>query len=99
MSYLTTPMFKGAQLSYSNLTGLRGEVFTLEPSLRFYTQNSTDGVKTQRITPGLRLSYKYSSRTSLLGETIVERSKTDGPLNHDSSTSVFFYVGYRYELF
>ena len=99
VSYLTTPMFKGAQLSYSNLTGLRGEVFTLEPSLRFYTQNSTDGVKTQRITPGLRLSYKYSSRTSLLGETIVERSKTDGPLNHDSSTSVFFYVGYRYELF
>ncbi len=99
VSYLTTPLFKGAQLSYSNLTGLRGEVFTLEPSIRFYTQNDTQGVKTMRITPGLRVSYKYSQRTSLLGETIVERSKTDGPLNHDSSTSVFFYVGYRYELF
>jgi hypothetical protein len=99
LSYLTTPLFKGTQLSYSNLTGLRGEVITVEPSLRFYTQNDTQGIKTQRITPGLRLSYKYSQRASLLGETIVERSKTDGPLNHDSSTSVFFYLGYRYELF
>ncbi len=99
VSYLTTPLFKGAQFSYSNLTGLRGEVFTLEPSIRFYTQNDTQGVKTLRLTPGLRVSYKYSQRTSLLGETIVERSKTDGPTNHDSSTSVFFYVGYRYELF
>ena len=99
LSYLTTPLFKGTQLSYSNLTGLRGDVITVEPSLRFYTQNDTQGVKTQRFTPGLRLSYKYSQRASLLGETIVERSKTDGPLNHDSSTSVFFYLGYRYELF
>ncbi len=74
-------------------------MFTLEPSIRFYTQNDTQGVKTLRLTPGLRISYKYSQRTSLLGETIVERSKTDGPTNHDSSTSVFFYVGYRYELF
>jgi hypothetical protein len=99
LSYLTTPLFKGTQVSYSNLTGLRGEVITVEPSLRFYTQNDTQGIKTSRITPGFRLSYKYSQKASLLGETIVERSKTDGPLNHDSSTSVFFYVGYRYELF
>lgn len=99
LSYLTTPLFKGTQISYSNLTGLRGDVITVEPSLRFYTQNDTQGIKTQRFTPGLRLSYKYSQRASLLGETIVERSKTDGPLNHDSSTSVFFYLGYRYELF
>ncbi len=99
VSYLTTPLFKGAQLSYSNLTGLLGDVMTVEPSVRFYTQNDTQGIKTQRITPGLRLSYKYSQRASLLGETIVERSKTDGPLNHDSATSICFYLGYRYELF
>lgn len=99
LSYLTTPLFKGAQISYSNLTGLRGDVITVEPSVRFYTQNDSQGIKTQRFTPGLRLSYKYSQRASLLGESIVERSKTDGPLNHDSSTSVFFYLGYRYELF
>lgn len=99
LSYLTTPLFKGTQVSYSNLTGLWNELLTVEPSLRFYTQNDTQGVKTQRISPGLRLSYKYSPKASLLGETLVERSKLDGPLNHDSSTSVFFYLGYRYELF
>jgi hypothetical protein len=99
LSYLSSPFFKGTQVSYSNLTGLQGEVVTLEPSLRFYTQNDNQGIKTQRWTPGLRVSYKLSPRASLLGESIVERSKTDGPSNHDSSTSVFFYLGYRYELF
>jgi hypothetical protein len=98
-SLLHSPTLKGTQIAYSNLTGLRGDTFTIEPSLRLYVQNSSEGVKTQRITPGLRVSYKYSPRASLLGETIVERSKTDGPSSHDSSSSVFFYVGYRYELF
>jgi len=98
-SVLSSPTLKGTQIAYSNLTGLRGDTFTVEPSLRLYVQNSNDGVKTQRITPGLRVSYKYSQRASLLGETLFERSKTDGPNNHDSSSSVFFYVGYRYELF
>lgn len=98
-SVLSSPTLNGTQIAYSNLTGLRGDTITVEPSLRLYVQNSNEGVKTQRISPGLRVSYKYSPRASLLGETIVERSKTDGPSSHDSSSSVFFYVGYRYELF
>ncbi len=99
LSVLSTPLFKGAQISYNNLTGLRGNDITLEPSLRFYTQRDNQGVKLNRISPGLRASYRLSNRASILGESIVEHSKTDGPTNNDTTNSIFFYFGYRYELF
>lgn len=100
MTMVTTPTFKGVQLAYNNLSSLeRWRDLTLEPSIRFYTQRDKDDVKLQRIGPGMRLTYRASRRTSLLGELLFEFSKTDGPTNHDSSQSTFFYVGYRYELF
>ncbi|MDP9044385.1 MAG: hypothetical protein M3O01_06205 [Pseudomonadota bacterium] len=99
VSVLSTPIFKGVQLAYNNLTGLRNNDVTLEPSLRFYQQHDNQGVKVSRVTPGLRMTYKLSRRASVLGESVVEHSKTDGPTNHDTTNSIFFYVGYRYELF
>ena len=99
LSVLSTPFFKGSQLSFNNLTGLRDNDITLEPSLRFYTQRDNQGVKLNRISPGLRGSYRLSPRGSVLGESLVEHSKTDGPVNKDTTNSIFFYLGYRYELF
>jgi hypothetical protein len=100
LSVLSTPFFKGVQFSVNNLTGLsdNGDL-TLEPSLRIYVQRDQLDVKLVRIGPGVRTSWKASSRGSLLGELLYETSRTDGPSNHDNSNSVFFYVGYRYELF
>jgi hypothetical protein len=99
LSVLSTPFLKGTQVSYNNLTGLRDNDLTLESSIRFYTQRDNQGVRLNRISPGLRASYRLSSRGSVLGESIVEHSKTDGPSNNDTTNSIFFYVGYRYELF
>lgn len=99
LSVLRSPLFKGAQLAYNNLTGLRDNDLTVEPSIRLYRQTGSDGLKLMRITPGLRLSYRLSTKASLLGEGIVEHSKSDGPTSHDTTNSVFFYLGYRYELF
>jgi tetratricopeptide (TPR) repeat protein len=97
LSVTRTPLFKGAQVSYSNLTGVRDNSVTLEPSIRFYVQHSTDGLKLTRVTPGMRVSYRMSRRASLIGESIVEHSTSDGPSGHDTTNSVFFTVGYRYE--
>jgi len=99
LSVLSTPFFRGAQVSYNNLTGLRGNDVTLEPALRFYGQRDNQGVKLYRASPGLRASYRLSSHTSLLGEGLVEHSRTDGPVNSGTINSVFFYLGYRYELY
>ncbi len=92
-----TPLFQGTQLSYNNLTGFRDGELTLEPSIRLYSQTSTDGLKLTRLTPGLRASLRMSRRASVIGESIVEFSKSDGPSGHDNTRSLFFTVGYRYE--
>jgi hypothetical protein len=72
---------------------------TLEPSMRVYWQRDNQEVRLLRVGPGIRVSWRANRRASLLGEVLYETSRTDGPTNHDSSNSAFFYVGYRYELF
>lgn len=99
LSLLSTPLFKGTQLAYNNLTGFFDNKLTLEPSIRVYAQHDSLGSKMTRITPGLRSSYNVSKRTSVMAEGLLEHSKNEGTTNHDTTNSVFFYMGVRYELF
>jgi hypothetical protein len=100
LSLMNTPFFRGAQLSYSNLTTLADDgALTLEPSLRFYTQKDKQEVTLTRIGPGVRSSWRASRRASLLAELLYEDSRSRGPTGNDHTKSAFFYVGYRYELF
>lgn len=97
LSVMTAPQFKGVQVSYNNLTGLRNNDLTFEPSIRLYSQHDNQGIRLTRVSPGLRLSYRMSRRASLLGESMIEYSTTTGPSGHSSTSSAFFYLGYRYE--
>ena len=97
LSYLTSPTLTGTQLGFNNMTGIWGALGSLEPSIRFYTQNDNTGTTVTRITPGLRLSYKLSNRASVMGEGIYETSQTDGPGTHETSTAFYYYMGYRYD--
>jgi hypothetical protein len=99
LSFTSTPFFHGVQFGYNNLTGFDDNKFTLEPSLRLYTQRDDQGVSMRRISPGLRSSYNVSKKISVMGEGLVEHSTNQGPLNNATTNSVFFYFGMRYELF
>ncbi|MDD5336724.1 MAG: hypothetical protein PHS32_23545 [Rhodoferax sp.] len=99
LSLLSTPFFHGAQLAYNNLTGFADNKITLEPSMRVYVQQDVQGSRMTRVTPGLRASYNWSKRTSVMGECMVEHSTNQGPTNQDTTNSVFFYFGLRHELF
>jgi hypothetical protein len=46
---------------------------------------------------GLRASYRLSAHTSITEEGLFEHSQMRGPLGHDTTNSVFFYIGYRYD--
>ena len=97
ISYLTSPTLSGGQIGYNNMTGIWGTQGSLEPSIRFYTQTDNTGVTLNRVSPGLRLSYKLSDRASLMGEGIYESSQTDGAGTHETSQAFYFYFGYRYD--
>lgn len=99
MSVLTTPLFHGVQLAYNNLTGFDDNKFTLEPSLRLYTQQDNQGISMRRISPGLRASYNVSKKLSVMSEGLLEHSTNEGVTNNATTNSVFFYFGARYELF
>ena len=97
VSFISSDTMNGTQLAFNNLTGFMGNKLSLEPSIRYYTQTDNTDTKVVRISPGLRVSYKLSNRANLMAEGIYETSQTDGPGNHESSESYFFYLGYRYD--
>jgi hypothetical protein len=99
LSILNSSTIQGTQLAYNNLTGFLDNKASLEFSVSLYRQTDNASVRVNRISPGVRLSYKLSDHASLMGETIFEQSTTDGPINHDSSSAYFFYLGYRYDLY
>ena len=94
LTFVTGPTQDGYQLSYNNLSTL-GD-WTLEPSLRYYTQEDTQAVKLERWTPGLRLTYRIHERVSLEGEFIWEKTRTIGPVSREDTERGFFYLGYRW---
>ncbi len=100
LNVMSTPQFKGLQVSYNNLSTLPNNPdLTLEPSLRLYTQKGPDEQKILRIGPGMRSSWRFTPRVSLLAELLLESSRLRAPDRRDDTNSVFFYVGYRAELF
>jgi hypothetical protein len=94
LTYVTGPALDGYQLAYNNLSTL-GD-WTLEPSLRYYTQEDAQATKLERWTPGLRLTYRIHERLALEGEFIWEKTRTIGPASRDDTDRGFFYLGYRW---
>lgn len=91
---ITSPSFDGTLLSYNNVS-VPFERWTLEPSLRYYTQTDTLNVRLKRVTSGLRLNYRLGGSVSLESEYTQERSRTTSPLQEESSVHHFWYAGYR----
>jgi hypothetical protein len=94
-TWLESPLFHGASVAYSNLSGFWTK-WTLEPSLRWYTQRDSTDTKTDRYTAALRLTYAWKKQISLEGEYDVERAIIESPMQRERALQQFFYVGYRY---
>lgn len=94
MGYTTGPTTKGTSLSVNNLSVV-GDHWTVEPSLRLYRQRDNLDNVTNRVTPGLRLSYRVKERATLQFDGAIERSRVSGPTQNDNTLRKFFSLGYR----
>lgn len=94
-TYLDGPMQQGYQLAYNNLSLIAAN-WTVEPSLRYYTQKDTQQVVLTRWTPGLRITYRVHNNVALESEFNWEQSRTVGPASRDDTRRGFYYVGYRW---
>ena len=96
-TYLNAPTQNGYQLAYNNLSLIAAR-WTVEPSLRYYTQTDTQDVKLDRWTPGLRLTYRVRDHVALESEFTWEKTRTVGPASRDDTSRGFFYIGYRWDI-
>jgi len=92
----STPAFDGLQLAYNNTTYL-GDKWVLEPSLKYYRQQTDPSNDLTRWTPGIRVSYRIKETLSLDGEYIYEHATTTSPDTEDISQTHYFSVGYRWD--
>ena len=51
-----------------------------------------------RLSPSLRATYRLLPHMSLESEILLERSRSTGPIQQDTTTNTFYYLGYRYDL-
>lgn len=99
VSAVAGPSLTGWLASYNNLSA-PWPLWQIEPSLRLYQQSQqipVGTVRTSRVTPGLRVSYKLSQHWSLESDLSVEFSRTRGPTQDETSHRVFYALGYRYD--
>jgi hypothetical protein len=97
-SRLSGPQFTGNQFSYSNLTGLLKNRITVEPALRYYTEDDANGNHLSRISPSVRFTYKVLTHLSIESQILYERAKNEGVTQNDKTNNTFYYIGYRYDL-
>lgn len=92
----STPSFNGVQVAYNNTTYL-GNKWVLEPSLKYYRQQTDPSTDLDRWTPGIRVSYRIKDTLSLEAEYIFEHATTTSPGSRDVSQTHFFSLGYRWD--
>ena len=52
----------------------------------------------EAITPAVRVTYKLLNHLSIESQVLYERAKTEGTSQNDTTSNVFYYIGYRYDL-
>lgn len=92
-SYIQGTNYKGQALG-GNYVFLQGDAWRLDTSLRYYTQTDDQEQKQVRLSPSLRLSYRWNPVT-LETEIGAEDVRVDGPLRTERSNRKYLFLGYR----
>jgi hypothetical protein len=98
LTHLRSSTLSGTMLAYSNLNSFLDNRLSLEPNLSLYRETDTSGQRLLRVSPSLRTSYKLTRRMSVEGTIALEQSRNEGPAQNDTTSNVFYYVGYRFDL-
>ncbi len=92
------PTYRGINLS-ANHVSVWKEVWRLDAALRWYRQTSDDESKMTRISPTLRLNYRFRTNLSFDAEVGLEKSKqTQADGSSTDSDRKYLYLGYRWDL-
>ncbi len=74
-----------------------GSRWTIEPSIRWYSQDNASGSQLTRLAPTLRGLFQFREHFSLEGEIAYERSSSDAELVDETNNILFYYLGFRWD--
>jgi len=95
-SYITSQAYRGESLSL-NLLGRFGPQWQLDTFLLLYHQKDSFNVELYRVTPTVRMDYRFFNSWTLEASGGVERTITDSPTQKDWTTREFFFTGLRWD--
>ncbi|MCU0937672.1 MAG: outer membrane protein assembly factor BamD [Burkholderiaceae bacterium] len=95
--YATAPTYDSWLATYNNVTHL-SERWSIEPSIRFYSQTDVTEIKLVRLSPGLRLIWRPTLWSSIELDGLWEQTKTTSANFTDTARRYFYSLGYRLDI-
>jgi len=74
-----------------------GAAWTIDGSALWYGQDNDDGTTLRRISPTLRLSYRWRSNVSFEAEVGAEDGNSQSATTKEATRRQFFSLGYRWD--
>lgn len=95
-SYITSPAYRGQSLTLNSLARLSPQ-WQFDTFVILYHQKDSFNVELYRVTPTVRIDYRFLNSWTLEGSGGVEKTLTDSETQKDSTTRQFFFVGLRWD--
>jgi len=95
-SYITSPAYRGQSLTLNSLARL-GKQWQFDTFVLLYHQKDSFNVDLYRVTPTVRLNYRFLDSWTLEATGGVEKTRTDSSTQKDSTLREFFFFGLRWD--
>ena len=96
LSYLTGETYDGESIAFNNRT-LYQDKWTFDLSLRYYQQTDNLGTELTRLTPIVRVGYRWRDKITLELEAGLEKGQTTSSTQTEDMTRTFYSLGYRWD--
>lgn len=95
-SYMTSPAYNGESLSLNTLARLTPQ-WQFDTFVLLYHQKDNLNVDLYRVTPTIRIDYRFFNSWTLEGSGGVEKTLSNSPSQKDSTMREFFFLGLRWD--
>lgn len=95
-TYLSSPAFRGQSLMLSSMARL-GQRVQFDTFVILYHQKDSFDVDLYRVTPTIRIDYRFLDSWTFEASGGVEKTQTDSTTQKDSTTREFFFFGLRWD--
>jgi tetratricopeptide (TPR) repeat protein len=95
-SYITSPAYRGQSLTLNSLARL-GPQLQFDTFVLLYHQKDSFNVELYRVTPTVRMNYRFFDNWTFEASGGLEKTLTDSSTQKDSTLRQFFFFGLRWD--